>query len=414
MIRSGADLIYQNGSGITLATGANGANHGEQPPNLSAATSSGGTTAIEGSVATSTPSGTILDFYASDGLLAPAGLYLGSYVIDQSTAGFPTFTAELTASVPTGASLTATATSPTGDTSGFASSIPVANPLAVTNTNDSGVGSLRQALEGANQNGAPATIVFALQGTGPFTITLQSPLPQLTNPVTIDATGLETTPGSPLVVIDGHSVPSGNGLVLGPNSDGSTIMGLDLTGFAGDAIQIQSSNNLIQGDVIASNTGTAVDVASGTGNAIHQDLIYGDGSVIVLAAGANNNQAAPAILAVASVPNLTTIDYQVTGALGQSYSVDFYASVGSSGPAAQFLGTVTTPALTTSTEAFTAMFATQLTGTQAATATATDAAGRHLAVRAVRGRADGVPPRRHQHQRRRQRPMGRLAAAGDH
>ena len=57
-----------------------------------------------------------------------------------------------------------------------------------------------------------------------------------------------------------------------------------------------------------------------------------------MASGANNNQAAPSILAVASVPGLTTIDYTVTGTVGQAYTIDFYASNSLGGPAAPVPG----------------------------------------------------------------------------
>ena len=64
------------------------------------------------------------------------------------------------------------------------------DPYAVTNTNDSGAGSLRQAV--INANGAPGvvhTITFALP-SGTQTINLQSPLPAISDPMiaVLDAT----------------------------------------------------------------------------------------------------------------------------------------------------------------------------------------------------------------------------------
>ena len=112
-------------------------------------------------------------------------------------------------------------------------------------------------------------------------------------------------------------------------------------------------------------------------DAFRENLIYGNTQAIVFGPGANNNQAAPTILAVASVPGLTTIDYTVTGTVGQAYTVDFYASNSLGGPAGQFLGTVTTPALTATTQNFTATLdlATALSSGQQVTATATDPDG---------------------------------------
>ena len=72
----------------------------------------------------------------------------------------------------------------------------------VINTNDSGVGSLRQAIINANKDTSPDDIVFNIPastaplldvpvpgfdpGTQTWTITLQSPLPAITNTVSID------------------------------------------------------------------------------------------------------------------------------------------------------------------------------------------------------------------------------------
>jgi VCBS repeat-containing protein len=61
--------------------------------------------------------------------------------------------------------------------------------FTVTNTNDSGPGSLRQAIESANDKvNFPGhdTILFDIPGNGPHTIAPSSPLPTITDPVTID------------------------------------------------------------------------------------------------------------------------------------------------------------------------------------------------------------------------------------
>ncbi len=61
--------------------------------------------------------------------------------------------------------------------------------LRVTNTNDSGAGSLREAMTAANDTAGPDVVSFAPGVTG--TINLQSPLPPLTSSVEIDGPGLE-------------------------------------------------------------------------------------------------------------------------------------------------------------------------------------------------------------------------------
>src|SRR5581483_11026436 len=70
----------------------------------------------------------------------------------------------------------------------------VAATFTVTNTNDSGAGSLRQALLDANAAPGLDTIAFNIPGTGVHTITTPTTdLPDITSPVLIDG---YTQPGS--------------------------------------------------------------------------------------------------------------------------------------------------------------------------------------------------------------------------
>ena len=52
-----------------------------------------------------------------------------------------------------------------------------ADTFVVSNTNDSGPGSLRQAILNANDRGGADVITFNIPGPGPFVITVSSPLP---------------------------------------------------------------------------------------------------------------------------------------------------------------------------------------------------------------------------------------------
>lgn len=60
--------------------------------------------------------------------------------------------------------------------------------FTVSNTDDSGAGSLRDAIIGANQSSGLDEIVFDLPGSEPQTIQALSPLPEITDLVSIDAT----------------------------------------------------------------------------------------------------------------------------------------------------------------------------------------------------------------------------------
>jgi hypothetical protein len=68
-----------------------------------------------------------------------------------------------------------------------------ASVFVVTNTNNAGAGSLRQAILDTNGNGGLDTIQFNIAGTGVHTITPVTQLPSITNPVVLDG---ETQPGA--------------------------------------------------------------------------------------------------------------------------------------------------------------------------------------------------------------------------
>lgn len=89
--------------------------------------------------------------------------------------------------------------------------------FVVTGTRDSGGGSLRQAILDANANPGPDEIQFNILWGGVHRIHLNSPLPEVTGPTTIDAT---TQPGyldRPLVELDGSRA--------GPDADGLVLLG---------------------------------------------------------------------------------------------------------------------------------------------------------------------------------------------
>ncbi|HTS52720.1 MAG TPA: DUF4347 domain-containing protein, partial [Burkholderiales bacterium] len=118
--------------------------------------------------------------------------------------------------------------------------------------------SLREAITATNNTAGPDFIAFAIPGAGPQTITLGSALPNINQALTIDGTTEAGFAGTPLVEISGNNTVA-NGLTLnGAGSNGSTIRGLAINRFTGDAILVGgSSNNIIAGNFLGTDpTGT--------------------------------------------------------------------------------------------------------------------------------------------------------------
>src|SRR5262249_46505187 len=104
----------------------------------------------------------------------------------------------------------------------------------------------------ANANAGPDTITFAI-GTGAQTINLLSPLPAITDRVTIDGTTQPGYAGRPIIELNGAATgPSACGLTL--NAGNSTVKGLVLNRFTtGPAVCVNSNVNVIQGSWIGLN-----------------------------------------------------------------------------------------------------------------------------------------------------------------
>ncbi len=130
----------------------------------------------------------------------------------------------------------------------------VPSTFLVNNTNDSGLGSLRQAILDANLSAGPDRIEFNIPGVGVQTITLNSTLPLVTDPVDIDG---YTQPGaSPNTLAVGNDAKllvelvgsqAGSALVL--NAGNSAVRGLIVNRFSGNAFTLQNAGgNTIQGN----------------------------------------------------------------------------------------------------------------------------------------------------------------------
>jgi hypothetical protein len=139
--------------------------------------------------------------------------------------------------------------------------------LTVTNTNDDGEGSLRQAIEVANVASGADTIKFNIPGDGPHTIPPDSALPSITEPV----------------IIDGYSQPGASPNTLAVGND--AVLKIELSGAgAANGLEIEADNSTVKGLVISVwENGVEVHFTVGdpnegaTGNRILSNSIYDNG-----------------------------------------------------------------------------------------------------------------------------------------
>jgi trimeric autotransporter adhesin len=195
--------------------------------------------------------------------------------------------------------------------------------FTVTNINDAGAGSLRQAILDANANAGADIITFNIAGTGTHTITPLTVLPTITDTVVLDATtdnSFAANGNRPAIVLDGNNLVAG-GLTLSSTADGSTIRGLVIRDFGGVALTIAagSDNNRIVGNYIGAldtagtsaagqeNNTTGIEVnganntiggtTAGAGNVISGNALYG---IHLAGATATGNTVAGNIIGLAA------------------------------------------------------------------------------------------------------------------
>ncbi|MCP3958924.1 MAG: DUF11 domain-containing protein, partial [bacterium] len=155
--------------------------------------------------------------------------------------------------------------------------------FTVINTNDSGAGSLRQAILDANAAGGPDLIDFAV-GTGAQTITLASILPTITGDLVIDGSTQPGFAGTPLIDVDAGSL-GGNAMSVSnasvalldfrvsnapgtslslSNADATVIDGLDLSGSGDTAIVASSCDDLTIRNVAATGKPRGFSISGGS------------------------------------------------------------------------------------------------------------------------------------------------------
>ncbi len=132
--------------------------------------------------------------------------------------------------------------------------------FAVTHTGDSGNGSLRKAITDANLSLGADSIVFNLDAqAGPHTISPLTPLPQITETVTIDGTTVANFAGHPDVELNGAVAGNTAGLVcVAPNS---VIRGLAINRFSFQGIFVGTNGGgtIIEGNYIGTDTTGTLD-----------------------------------------------------------------------------------------------------------------------------------------------------------
>ena len=152
------------------------------------------------------------------------------------------------------------------------------NVFSVTNTNDSGAGSLRQAILSANSTpnsaNGPDKIHFNIRSEGVNTITPASALPAITEAVIIDG---YTQPGASsntlatgnnaniLIELDGEGCSCAQAFLI--SAGGSTVRGLAIHGAFNNGIEVNGSGSVIAGNFFGLR-------ANGTPNGVVASGVY--------------------------------------------------------------------------------------------------------------------------------------------
>src|SRR3954447_1932439 len=125
-----------------------------------------------------------------------------------------------------------------------------ATTFDVSSTADTNTaGTLRNAINQANIDPDPlSAITFNGLASGTQTISLSSALPAIAHATTIDATGHESTPGAPNVVISGSGITAPG---LDVQAAGSAIKGISIVNFGVNAgIEVERNNVTVSGNYL--------------------------------------------------------------------------------------------------------------------------------------------------------------------
>ena len=311
--------IDLDGDGVTANDSGDadvGPNNRQNFPVITSAVASAGATTVQGTL-NSTPNTTFRLEFFSNSACDPSGngegqIFVGSLNLATNAAGNASFSVVVGSAA---GAVTATATDSAANTSEFSACQPVVvspGAFLVINTDDSGPGSLRQAILDSNASiGVRETIGFSIGGPAPHTIAPQSPLPVITDPVTIDGTTEPDFAGTPVIELDGTNaggdanglfVAAGNtvirGLVInrfGTGGSGANGNGIVLQGAGGNVIERSFIGTDVNGVTASPNRSDGIWIEApgnriGGASAAARNVISGNGRIgvnVTSAASAN-------------------------------------------------------------------------------------------------------------------------------
>jgi titin len=154
----------------------------------------------------------------------------------------------------------------------------------VTNANDSGAGSLRQAMLDASRHAGADVIQFAVGSGGAKTISPRSPLPDLGDGTVLDATTQPGFAGKPLISLSGSGAGASTDGLRITRGGGVVVRGLAIKNFGGSGILIAGSG----GNRIAANY-VGTDGSYDNGNKAHGILVQSPDNLIGGYARADRN-----------------------------------------------------------------------------------------------------------------------------
>ncbi|MBI3461499.1 MAG: choice-of-anchor D domain-containing protein, partial [Planctomycetes bacterium] len=299
-----------------------GPNNLQNAPQLAAASIAGSESTITGTLNSAANAQFTIEFFASaaadDSDYGEGELFLGAMTVTTGADGNVSFVGEFTGDFTNGRFITATATDADGSTSEFSQALRIST-IVVVNTNDSGPGSLRQAILDANASPGLHTIVFNIPATDAdfvdvdsalpggdaepdaYVITPLSALPALTDSTIIDARtqtsfGGDTNPFGPEIVLDGSGVAAGSGLAgLIVQASNSAVYGLNIQRFRREEIRISNVTNIVVAGNYVATDATGSIAAAGDGPSVtvtnsSKVTIGGSSSVdrnVVISSGTN-------------------------------------------------------------------------------------------------------------------------------